>query len=110
MQKKIKITFLFDKKNNYKKKYFKCFKNNKQYIFNNTYNYKNIKKCDILFTNVYNDNKESEKFYNGYQFVIDQIQVPFYVSSVSTFNRNFLNFQYTTNDIELQKLDSTIIF
>ena len=68
------------------------------------------KKCDILFTNVYNDNKESEKFYNGYQFVIDQIQVPFYVSSVSTFNRNFLNFQYTTNDIELQKLDSTIIF
>ena len=68
------------------------------------------KKCDILFTNVYNDNKESEKFYNGYQFVIDQIQVPFYVSSVSTYNRNFLNFQYTTNDIELQKLDSTIIF
>lgn len=68
------------------------------------------KKCDILFTNVYNDNKESEKFFNGYQFVIDQIQVPFYVSSVSTFNRNFLNFQYTTNDIELQKLDSSIIF
>ena len=49
MQKKIKITFLFDKKNNYKKKYFKCFKNNKKYIFNNTYNYKKIKKCDILF-------------------------------------------------------------
>ena len=68
------------------------------------------KKCDILFTNVYNDNKEAEKFFNGYQFIIDQIQVPFYVSSVSTFNRNFLNFQYTTNDIELQKLNSTVIF
>ena len=49
MSEKIKVTFLFDKKNDYKKKYFNIFKSNKKYIFKKIYNYKNIQKCDILF-------------------------------------------------------------
>ncbi len=49
MLKKTKIVFLFDKSNNYKKKYFDIFKSNKKYIFEKTYNLKKIKKCDVLF-------------------------------------------------------------
>ena len=49
MLKKAKIVFLFDKSNNYKKKYFDIFKSNKKYIFEKTYNLKKIKKCDVLF-------------------------------------------------------------
>ena len=48
MSEKIRITFLFDKKNDYKKKYFDYFKNNKKYIFKKVYDYKNLK-CDVLF-------------------------------------------------------------
>ena len=49
MLKKTKIVFLFDKSNNYKKKYFDIFKSNKKYIFEKTYDLKKIKKCDVLF-------------------------------------------------------------
>ena len=49
MSEKIRITFLFDKRNDYKKKYFDIFKNNKKYIFKKIYDYKNLKKCDVLF-------------------------------------------------------------
>jgi methionyl-tRNA formyltransferase len=49
LKKKTKIVFLFDKSNDYKKKYFKIFKNNNKYNFKITYNLKKIKKCDVLF-------------------------------------------------------------
>jgi methionyl-tRNA formyltransferase len=49
LKKKTKIVFLFDKSNDYKKKYFKIFKNNNKYNFKITYNLKQIKKCDVLF-------------------------------------------------------------
>lgn len=49
MLKKTKITFLFDKTNNYKRKYFKIFKDDKKYKFYFTYNLKKIQKCDVLF-------------------------------------------------------------
>lgn len=49
MLKKTKVVFLFDKSNNYKKKYFDIFKSNRKYIFEKTYDLKKIKKCDVLF-------------------------------------------------------------
>ena len=49
MLKKIKIVFLFDRNNDYKKKYFRVFKNNKKFSFKITYNFRNIQKCDVLF-------------------------------------------------------------
>jgi methionyl-tRNA formyltransferase len=49
MRNRLKIFFLFDKKNNYRKKYFCNFKNNTKYIFKSTYLIGNIKKADIVF-------------------------------------------------------------
>ena len=48
-KKKISIVFLFDRKNNWVKKYFKNFSVNKRYLLKQTYNEKLIKNKDMVF-------------------------------------------------------------
>lgn len=49
MANRFKIFFLFDKRNNYRKKYFSYFKSNTKYIFKSTYHIRDIKRAEIVF-------------------------------------------------------------
>lgn len=70
----------------------------------------NVKeKIHLQFTNIYSKNKELGQLVNCNYIILNKPSTPFYVTSSFTNNKNCISIQYSTPDVDINKLNLPLV-